>query len=517
MLSKHVFITSLAGALLAGAAHADLTQESCEAIANLSYPDLRIEQAEFLTGDAAIIAKKPYPAHCVVTGFLEERVGTDGQNYATGFQLRMPQDWNNRFFFQGGGGVDGSIRDAVGTNTGGNPNALTLGYAVASTDGGHNFGSRANVSFGAELKSLIDYGYNSIELVGTTAKALIREAYGSHAAHSYFVGFSNGGRQALQSAMRTPNMFDGIIAGAPIKEQTKGHVATAWSLKVLGEIAPKDAQGRPLLSKAYSKSDIAVINATITAQCDALDGLQDGVVDSAKMCDVDLSAAVCAGEKAEGCISQAQADAYTQVLSGPVNSKGEELYVPYAFDAGSDFVRWHLGDAEEWPNNGRKARNQSIKMVFRQPSDPSFDPWQFDFDTDPIPMAHASQFVDAKSPDIDAFTLGGGKLIVYHSIGDSGPSAMDTKNWFETVQARYGAEKTDDFAKLYLLTGIGHSRSSGIGPTKFPGLDAIVAWSEEGISPQMEISGGTPERTRPMCPYPTYVMWDAKEEKWGCK
>ncbi len=517
MISRYLSTTALACTLLAGAAHAQLTPDSCAAIADLVYPDLRVAQAEFLTGDAAMIADKPYPDHCVVTGFLEERVGTDRQNYATGFELRMPVDWNQRFFFQGGGGIDGSIRAAVGTNTGHMPDGLTLGYAVASTDGGHNLGSRADVSFGAERKALIDYGYNSVELVGTTAKAILREAYGSHAAYSYFIGFSNGGRQALQSAMRTPNLFDGIVAGAPIKEQTRGHVATAWSLHVLGEIAPKDSEGRPLLSKAFSASDMEAINVTITAQCDALDGLEDGVVDSAKMCDVDLSVIVCAGDKAEGCLSQAQADAFDRVLSGPVNSQGEELYAPYAYDAGSDFVRWHLGDAEAWPNNGRKARNRSIKMVFRQPADPSFDPWQFDFDTDPIPMAHASQFVDARSADLDAFALGGGKLIVYHSIGDSGPSAIDTTRWFETVQDRYGIAQTDAFARFYRLTGIGHSRSSGIGPGKFAGLDAIVAWVEEGIAPEMEISGGKPERTRPMCAYPTFVMWDAASESWGCE
>lgn len=517
MTLKHLMTTALAGSLLAGAAQAELTQESCISIASLTYPDLRVEQADFLTGDAAVIADKPYPDHCVVRGFLEERVGTDGQNYASGFELRMPVDWNNRFFFQGGGGIDGSIRAAIGTNTGHNPDALTLGYAVASTDGGHNLGSRRNVSFGAERKALIDYGYNSVELVGITSKALIREAYGSYATYSYFVGFSNGGRQALQSAIRTPNLFDGIVAGAPIKQQTRGHVATAWSIKVLAEIAPRDDQGRPLLSKIYSEGDIAAINATITAQCDALDGLQDGIVDSAKMCDVDLSPAVCDGEKAEGCISQAQADAYASVLNGPFNSKGQELYAPYAYDAGSDFVRWHLGDAQEWPNNGRKARNNSIKMVFRQPADPDFDKWQFDFDTDPIPMNNASQFVDATSADIDAFALSGGKLIVYHSIGDSGPSAIDTARWFETVQARYGQEQTSEFAQFYLLTGIGHSRSKGIGPTKFPALDSVVAWVEGGVAPKMEISGGTPDRTRPMCAYPTYVTWDTDSEVWGCK
>lgn len=132
-------------------------------------------------------------------------------------------------------------------------------------------------------------------------------------------------------------------------------------------------------------------------------------------------------------------------------------------------------------------------------------------------MDYASEFVDAKSADLDVFALGGGKRIVYHSIGDSGPSAIDTARWFEAVRTRYGAEQTHDFAQFYLLTGIGHSRSAGIGPIKFPALDAVVAWVEDGVAPEMEISGGKPERTRPMCAYPTYVMWDATSETWGCE
>ncbi|MFK7874807.1 MAG: hypothetical protein AB8B71_03370 [Paracoccaceae bacterium] len=145
MSLKCLLTTTLAGSVLAGAAQAQLSAESCTAIGDLVYPVLRIAQAKFVTRNAAMIADKPFPDHCVVTGFLEERVGTDGQNYATGFELRLPQDWNGRVFFQGGGGIDGSVRPAV----------------------------------------------------GTTTKTIIRETYGAHAAYSYLVGFSNGGRQAL--------------------------------------------------------------------------------------------------------------------------------------------------------------------------------------------------------------------------------------------------------------------------------------------------------------------------------
>ncbi len=498
--------------LAASPAVAQLTPESCAAIADLNYPETRIATAEYLSGDAAIISEKPYPDHCRVVAYMEERTGTDGKSYATGVEVRMPVDWNDRLFFQGGGGIDGSLRAAVGTNTRGNPNALTLGYAVVATDGGHDLGKRSDASFGLERKALIDYGYNSVELAATLAKAVIRETYGSYASYSYFLGASNGGRQGLQAAMRHPNLFDGIVAGTPIKEQTRGHLATAWSLVTLAKIAPKDAEGRPLLGKIYSEGDLALISADITAQCDGLDGLEDGVVDSARVCAYDISALVCDGEKRDTCLSQDQAWAFETIHAGPTNSKGEELYAPFPYDAGADFKLWHLGDAEEWPNNGRRARNQSIKMVFRQPGDPNFDPWSFDFD-DLKAVDHASQFVDAKSSDIDAFALGGGKLILYHSMGDSGVSAIDTVRWFESVEARYGRAQADSFARFYLLPGLGHGRT-GIGPHKFPALDAIVAWVEEGTAPEMEITGGTPERTRPMCDYPTYVTWDGND--WGC-
>ena len=501
--------------LAAGTALAEVTPESCASLAHLAYPDTRVATAEFLTGDNATVQETQFPDHCRIVAYMEERIGTDGKAYATGVEVRIPTDWNNRMFFQGGGGIDGSLRPAIGTNTRGHPDALALGFAVVSTDGGHDLGSRRDASFGLERKALIDYGYNALELAGTLAKAVIREATGSYPSYSYFLGASNGGRQGLQSAMRHPNLFDGIVAGNPIKEQTRGHLATAWSLVTLAKIAPKDEQRRPLLGKIYSDSDLALINADITAACDGLDGLEDGIVDSARLCDYDVSKLICDGDKTETCISPDQAWAFQTIHSGPVNSKGEELYAPFPFDAGADFKLWHLGDTQEWPNNGRRARNQSIKMVFRQPGNPDFDPWRFDFD-DLKAVNNASQFVDAKSPDVDAFHLGGGKLILYHTMGDSGISAIDTIRWFDSVEARYGREATDRFARFYLLPGLGHGRT-GIGPHKFPALDAIVAWVEEGIAPDMQISGGTPDRVRPMCDYPTYVTWDSATESWACK
>ena len=69
-------------------------------------------------------------------------------------------------------------------------------------------------------------------------------------------------------------------------------------------------------------------------------------------------------------------------------------------------------------------------------------------------MGSASQFVDATSNDLDAFKGAGGKLMVFHGMGDSGISAIYITCRFETVRGRYG-----DYARLYLLTGVQHGRT----------------------------------------------------------
>lgn len=186
IVNRMKYLLTGAATALVSAAQAEMTPESCAALADLTYPDARVETAEYLSGDTALIADKPYPGHCRVVVYLEERIGTDGKAYATGVEVRIPAEWNNRMFFQGGGGTDGSLRAAVGTNTRGNPNALTLGYAVVSADGGHDLGKRSDASFGLERKALIDYGYNSVELAGTMGKVVIREVTGAYPSYSYF-------------------------------------------------------------------------------------------------------------------------------------------------------------------------------------------------------------------------------------------------------------------------------------------------------------------------------------------
>jgi len=54
------------------------------------------------------------PEHCEVFGTLNERTGIDGQRRAIKFHLRLPTTWNGRFYFQGGGGLNGVVGNALG-------------------------------------------------------------------------------------------------------------------------------------------------------------------------------------------------------------------------------------------------------------------------------------------------------------------------------------------------------------------------------------------------------------------
>ena len=60
----------------------------------------------------------------------------NGQHYAIKFHMRLPVQWNGKFFFEGGGGSNGNIGSAYGNLQGQQPTvALQLGYAVVSSAG----------------------------------------------------------------------------------------------------------------------------------------------------------------------------------------------------------------------------------------------------------------------------------------------------------------------------------------------------------------------------------------------
>ena len=98
------------------AAATGATLASCTDLATkIQLANTTITAANAIAAGVLTVAGKPVPAHCQVTGRMFDRVSTvDGQRYAIGFEMRLPTNWNGRFFYQANGGLDGSVVPEIG-------------------------------------------------------------------------------------------------------------------------------------------------------------------------------------------------------------------------------------------------------------------------------------------------------------------------------------------------------------------------------------------------------------------
>jgi pimeloyl-ACP methyl ester carboxylesterase len=210
------------------------------------------------------------PQHCEVIGKLNERTGASSQHYAIAFHMRLPVAWNSKFFFEGGGGSNGNLGDAYGNLQGQQTtNALTLGYAVVSQDSGHdnslNNDSTLNgaQTFGFDEQARLDFGYNSYDQVTQTAKAVIRTYYGKAPERSYYVGCSEGGREAMMMSQRFPDYYDGVLACSPGFKLPKAAIAEAWDTQALAAVPRatgiNDPSGEPFINKAFTDDDLTLV------------------------------------------------------------------------------------------------------------------------------------------------------------------------------------------------------------------------------------------------------------------
>ena len=185
----------------------------------------------------------PLPAYCRLSATLDRRTGADGRSYGIGFALALPAEWNGRFLFQGGGGLNGTVAPPLG-RTGQGDAALARGFAVVTTDTGHR-GEVFDASFMAEQQASLDFAYQAVGRVAVLAKQVLAQHYGRPAAHAYFVGCSTGGREGMLMTQRYPTYFDGVVVGAPAMRTRFSGIGDEWVATMLNRVAPLDASGKP--------------------------------------------------------------------------------------------------------------------------------------------------------------------------------------------------------------------------------------------------------------------------------
>ncbi len=283
-------------ALVAALALAPLSAHAagvpCAALTSVAIADTTITSATI------VAALGTAPEHCLVIGHVDTEIN---------FELRLPTTtWNGKFYHAGGGGFVGSIPSS--------PGALARGYAVIGTDTGHvgdgPFAPALDGSWALNnLVRQVNFGHRAVHVVTVAGKKILHAFYGQTERLAYFEGCSNGGRQAMQEAERYPTDFDGIIAGAPALDWVGTMTGFVWNEQAV------NAASLPV-------AKVALLAGAVLAECDAKDGLMDGLISDPRRCRFDPKTLQCPAGDAPTCLTAGQVEAARRVYHGATSSSG---------------------------------------------------------------------------------------------------------------------------------------------------------------------------------------------------
>ncbi len=501
-------------AAMLGPAPADAS--NCVRLAQIALKDTTITLAQEIGAGAFVPSNaepraaelfKALPAFCRVAGAMKPTADSNIE-----FEVWLPvSGWNGKFQGVGNGGFAGHINYADD----GMVQAVSRGYATASTDTGHKATTEGAAWALGHPEKIVDFGYRAMHLTTENAKAIVREFYGSSPRRSYFASCSNGGREALMEAQRFPGDYDGILAGAPAYFWTHLLAEAVWN----SQATLADA------ASYIPPAKLAAIEAGTLAACDALDGVKDGVIDNPAKCKFDASTLLCRGPESDSCLTQPQVTALKKIYEGPRNSRGEQIHfgdLPGAETGGGGWEPWITGKTPGTSLQYFFGTNFFRYMMFNNPN------WDFrtlNFDRDIAPTdGKLAPVLNATDANLKAFRDHGGKLILYHGWADPAISPQDSVSYYNSVVAKMGRGGTDSFVRLYMLPGIQHC---GGGPgleipnslhrleiARDPDRDVVSAlerWVDRGVAPKTIIAtkyrdeGNATSgvvRTRPLCAYP---------------
>ncbi|MHB2008356.1 MAG: tannase/feruloyl esterase family alpha/beta hydrolase [Acidobacteriaceae bacterium] len=564
---------------------------SCSQLLSMDFPNTQIVEATYIPANSVISSSVPsagyLPAHCLVRGIVGARTGAPAPamdqwgnlngsvqpdaEYGIEFELRMPTaTWNGDFFFTGGSGNDGVVAEAVGATLGGGTAyqpALYQGFAVVTQNSGHSSGTAAdefgsgpdqNNGFGYDPAARNDYGFQQTGTLTPIAKSIVAAFYGIAPVYSYYLGCSNGGREAMVASQQWGDMFDGVVAGDPGFRLPHAAIAEAWDTQQFASAAqavangqdPPDGNGNPSLTLAATPADMALVGNLVLQQCDALDGLVDGMIFNTDACrkafdPTTITQLQCpTGTKAPGCLLPAQIAAIQKVFQGPVDSHGVALYSAWPYDVGIQDPKWMM-----WPIGANLpymlgsnlisvpfiAQNitqgaTSAMYLFTTPPDPAMNVFSVSMDdlnagvnaTSTTFPQSAVDYMEATSTNLSKLLGHNGKIIYFHGESDPVFSMYDTVQYYNNLTTAYGTS-TPGFARLFLVPGMNHCSGGLHTLDSFDPLTAIVDWVEQGTAPASMIARnsnkGLPPadvssftvlpltRSRPLCPYPQYAAY----------
>lgn len=466
----------LVAALLAGPAAvlAAPAAPDCQALAQLSLPQASIDLAvPVAKGDRLALwrggAPMPMPeSFCRVRG-----VATPVPGSRIGFEVWLPEAarWNGKFMQAGNGGTAGSV--PLGSLLDG----VQRGYAAAATDGGHEWPDGLDYGWAWQQPGrVVDFGWRAVQQTSTVARRVITAHFRRAPAKAYFVGCSDGGRDALMAAQRFPEAWDGIVAGAP---------ALDW----LGLMI-----GGALLQRELTQPGAGLPVAKLPAlQAAALEACGEGkaYVERPAQCRFDPAVLRCTGAESDRCLTDPQLALVRKVYGGVTDASGARLpgqsMGGEALPGNWDF--WLLRQ----PSNplGVAAAGAgappptSITESFFQHlvrGDASFRLRDLRDDDVLTARQRWSRDLDATDPDLRAFRARGGKLLHYHGWTDGAIPPQMSIDYHQRVAAFLGQDP-GDFYRLLMVPGMNHC-GGGAGPWQADWVGALERWVEQGTPPE---------------------------------
>lgn len=493
-----------------------LTQQRCDDLSTftigarriaLPTTGARVTSATWVEGDGG---------QCRVVGHIDP---VDPAAPGIEFQVNLPSAWNGRALQMGGGGYDGTLitgLDPYRLQPAGQPTPLQQGFVTLGSDGGHK-GIGFDSTFGLNDEALVDYGTDSIKKTHDAAVAIMKQVYKKKPRYFYFIGFSQGGHEAINAAGLYPKDYDGVVAGTPAYNVAMMHAGVG---SVYRDALYRDG-GVGWLSPAKTR---LLVDAVSTA-CDDLDGVADGIISDTASCldafDVQELRCPDGADAGDSCLSDAQiatADAIASEHDLGFEIAGNSIVPASPIYYGGTYDRFTLGTSPTppYPVDGTQAFHYTVlnaiatNIVTR---DPAYDTRTFDLNAWSDRIQEVGEILDSTSVNLSAFARRGGKMILTTGLADDGVLPENTRAFYERQVAAFGERRTDRFLRYYEMPGFSHG--FGAFNATYDALPSLMDWVERRVAPtdlvMIDANAATAGRTRPMCEYPAWPRFTGND------
>ncbi|MBW8331739.1 MAG: tannase/feruloyl esterase family alpha/beta hydrolase [Prolixibacteraceae bacterium] len=497
------------------------------------------------------------PAYGIVEGSI---FPVDPNGWPINFRVLLPASWSHRAMQAGGGGINGMITVREGRNP-----MVDKGFALYGSDSGHQAGG---MGFGgAQSKPLAsgptsgdewalndeairNLGYMQMKKTHDAVMVIMERVYGKRPVYNYYVGNSQGGREALTVAQRYPKDYNGIIANVPIVNFS--------SLMLAPELLK--IQEKPL-KNWVTPAKVNAIRAEFLRQGDQLDGLADGIISNYMAAraifnvndgigPTDPWAALRAPDNIDPDPNDKSESAK---LTGEQIKTMEFVYSPYQFatplaNGVTSFGMWlpttepdgfgmitgqrfkgQEGAGENAPVHGSLGTIGVTGFLMQ------------DIKANPLDYVEGgqwnkrreqlSEWLDSTNPDLSAFYKNGGKMIITIGAIDNIASCGAQLDYYQSLIDKMGRKKIDQFARLYVVPQAGHGLSGKSykmngegkpvdvknipGPDGNDNMNLMMAWVEKNQAPAKTLvinsKGRIGEKKEGdgylLCSYPNYPKY----------